>query len=451
MKKLMFFAIIIQLGVGCNTKNTTSNQSSLIKFADSLFKANVDSSMIAGASVLVFQNGKMLLDKSFGYASLELSAPMPDHASFEIGSVTKQFTAAAILRLVKEGKLSLDDDFTKYLNFDIKGRTVTINQLLNHTSGIQGCTEMAEYENLSMLSFDRDTLVRLVEKKDFLFEPGEAMIYNNTAYFFLGLIIIKVSGKSYIDYLNEQFFQPLGMNHTYYCSTREVTKNKAYGYSYTKNGLEQKQYLDHIWPFAAGSLCSTTEDLLIWMRALHQGKVFEENEYSLLTTPGFLKDGSPLRYAMGLANYSLYKNKMIGHGGGINGFLSETRYFPKADLYLICLINTTGPNGASFFTNQLTWKLLTKGEEESKKIDAAIQTLQGTYAGQARGRILSVQVSALANVLTLKSEGKSDLDTLKIYLGNNTWARGNDHIKINNNEVIIDNVIGHFILRKIKK
>lgn len=451
MKNLIFFAFIIQLGVGCNTKNTTSDQSSLITFADSLFKANVDSSMIAGASVLVYQKGKMLVDKSYGYASLELSVPMPDHASFEIGSVTKQFTAAAILRLAEQGKLSLDDDFTKYLDFNTKGRTVTIKHLLNHTSGIAGYTEMPEFEKLSMLSFDRDTLVRIVERKDFLFEPGEALIYNNSAYFFLGLIIIKVSGMRYIDYLNEQFFQPLGMTNTYYCSTSEVVKNKAYGYSYSEDGLRQKEYLDHTWPFAGGSLCSTTEDLLIWMKALHGGKVFNASQYSLLTTPGILKDGTPLRYAFGLTNYEFFKNRVIGHGGGINGFLSETRFFPEADLYVICLVNTTGPSGASYFANELTWQLLTKGVEKAEKLDVVLQSLEGNYSGQARGRIVSVEVKSVKDVLTLKTEGKSNIDTLKTYLGNNTWARGNDRITISNKKVSIDNVIGHFILNRIKK
>ena len=449
MKKLTLFVIIIQLASGCKTDSTTSSQSHLISFADSLFKANVDSSQIAGASVLVYQDGKILLDKSYGYASLELSVPMPTHASFEIGSVTKQFTSAAILRLAEQGKLSLDDDFTKYLDFDTRGRTITIKHLLNHTSGIPGYTEMPEFEKLSMLSFERDTLVRIVEQKDFLFEPGEALIYNNSAYFFLGLIIIKVSGMRYIDYLNEQFFQPLGMTNTYYCSTSEVVKNKAYGYSYSEDGLRQKEYLDHIWPFAGGSICSTTEDLLIWMRALHEGKVFDKSQYSLLTTPGTLKDGSPIRYAFGLTNYSLYKNRMIGHGGGINGFVSETRYFPESGLYIICLVNTTGPSGATYFANELTWKILTKGIVKSEKLDVVLQSLEGTYTGQARGRILTVEVKALNDILTFKTEGRDNTDTLKTYLGNNTWARGNDRIMFSDKRVSIDNVIGHFILKKI--
>lgn len=451
MKNLIFLVIIISWLLACKNESAPSGRVLFITFADSLFHANVDSALIAGASVLVFQQGQVLLDKSYGYASLELSVPMPEHASFEIGSVTKQFTAAAILRLVEQGKISLEDDFTKYVDFNTKGRTVTINHLLNHTSGIQGYTEMSEFENLSMLSINRDTLLRLVEQKNFLFEPGQALIYNNTGYFILGLIIIKVSGMPYIDYLKKEFFQPLGMNNTYYCSTSKVTKNKAYGYSYSKEGLRQKEYLDHTWPFAAGSLCSTTSDLLIWMSALHGGKVLHDSQYTLLTTPGKLKNGSQLRYAMALTNYSFYGNHRIGHGGGINGFLSDTRFFPDADLHIICLVNTTGPNGASFLADQLTWKLLKKAADQSVALDVDLQSLEGMYVGPGRGQILSIQVSVLNGGLLLKTEGENEPDTLQTYLGNNTWVRRTERVVINRNELHIDQVGGYYILQRIAK
>jgi CubicO group peptidase (beta-lactamase class C family) len=449
MKKLILFAAaIIPLITGCKSEETDSH-SKLTRFADSLFKAEVDSSEIAGASVMIYQNGKKLLDKAYGYASLELSVPMPEHASFEIGSVTKQFTAAAVLRLASQGKLALDDNFTKYLDFDTKGRTVTIRHLLNHTSGIQSYTEIPEFASLAMLSLDRDTLVRIVEKKEFVFEPGEALIYNNSAYFFLGLIIMKASGMSYIDYLTEEFFKPLGMTNTYYCSSSEVVKNEVYGYSYSKGGLRQKEYLDHTWPFAGGSLCSTTEDLLTWLRALHEGKVFDESQYLQLTKPDTLNDGSPLRYAFGISNYSLFGNKLIGHTGGTFGFSADTRYFPDADLYMICLVNTTGPRGASYFTNELTWKILSRKEQTSEKLDVDLQPLEGNYKGQARGRVLSVQVKVSNNVILLVTEGKKEVDTLKTYVGNRTWLRGNDRITIDDNKVSIDHVGGHYILKKL--
>lgn len=338
---------------GCVRQENIPAPSSLTAFADSLFQTSVDSSDIAGASVVVFQNGERLLDKAYGYASLELSSPIPENASFEIGSVTKQFTAAAILKLVAEKKLALEDDFTQYLPFDTKARKITINQLLNHTSGIASYTEIPEFWELSLEHHERDSLVRLVEQKPFLFEPGEALIYNNSAYFFLGLIE-KVSGKSFEEYLKQEIFDPLEMRSTYYCTNTKVIPNKVYGYNYSPEGLQQKPYLDHTWPYAAGSLCSTTHDLLIWMKALHEGKILNKDLYTSLTTPDTLNDGTAIRYAKGLVNYSNFGHQEIGHGGGIHGFLSETRYFPQEDLYIICLVNTTGPKGAGFFADHLT-------------------------------------------------------------------------------------------------
>jgi CubicO group peptidase (beta-lactamase class C family) len=366
MKQTILLMTIIAMLVASSCQNKqekeTSNVDSLEVYADSLFQASIDSAQIAGGAILVFQKDKMLLKKSYGKACLELSVPMPEDGQFEIGSVTKQFTAVAILKLVEAKKLSLDDDFTDYLEFDTKGRKITINNLLNHTSGIPSYTEIQEFWGLSIEEHPRDTLVRLVEQNEFLFEPNEALIYNNSAYFFLGLIIEKVTGQSYEEFLKQELFEPLGMDNTSYCSNTEVVNNKVYGYNYSPDGLQQKPYLNHTWPFSAGSLCSTTEDLLTWMSALQTRKVLSEPMYQLLISPDKLNNGMPVSYAKGLVNFSNFGHKEIAHGGGIDGFLSDTRYFPKEDLYIICLINTTGPRGGSFFAEEITWKLLDKKE-----------------------------------------------------------------------------------------
>lgn len=448
MKNNQYFLLLVVLSLfGCNQQEN-AEKSTLESFADSLFQTSVDSSYIAGASVLVFQNGESLIDKSYGYASLELSVLMPKNPSFEIGSVTKQFTAAAILRLVEQGKLSLDDDFTKYMEFDTKGRQITINQLLNHTSGIDSYTEIPDFWNLSIHQYDRDSLVSLVEQRDFLFEPGEAMIYNNSAYFFLGLIIEKVAEMSYEDFLAQEFFTPLKMNNTYYCSTSEVISNKVYGYDYTNEGLKQKPYLDHTWPYAAGSLCSTTKDLLIWLRALHSGQLFTDKLYNTMITPGTLNDGSNLRYALGLINYSNYGNQEISHGGGINGFLSQSSYFPESNLFIVCLVNTTGPKGARLFVEELAWKLLDKKDFEPTNVDIALNKIAGDYTGQIRGRKLTIQVAEAPGAITLLYEGQDQPDTLSTYIGNGAWMDGNDIISFAENELTIDQVYGHYILKR---
>ena len=432
-----------------NEKNSLPTAiSDLESYTDSLFQSSLDSTFIAGGAILVHQKGKTLLKKAYGQASLELEVPMPENAIFEIGSVTKQFTAVAILKLVEDGKLALEDDFTQYLDYDTKGRKITIDQLLNHTSGIASYTEIEEFGSLVPQELPRDSLLRILETKDFLFEPGEALIYNNSAYFFLGLIIEKITGKPYEEYLKDVIFEPLGMTNTYYCSTSKVVKNKAYGYDYSPNGLNQKQYLSHNWPYAAGSLCSTTEDLLIWMTALHDGKLLSKEQYQELTTPKGLNDGTPVRYAMGLSHFNNYGNEEIGHGGGIPGFLTQTNYFPEKDLYIICITNTAGPHGGSFFVDNIMWQLLEKKDYESLAMDFDPKEVEGIYSGQTRGRMQSIEVKAITDAITVESNKDGNIDTLSTYAGNRTWMDGNTSIFINEGTLELDHVGGHYILKK---
>ncbi len=447
MSKTLVVILAATIFLSCN-RGSEAPKSPLVSYADSLFQTSVDKAFIAGASVIVYQNGKELLNKTYGFASIELQAPMPENPSFEIGSVTKQFTAAAILRLVEDGKLSLEDDFTQYMEFDTKGRVVTVGHLLNHTSGIDSYTEISGFGDLAVHDYERDSLVRLVEQQNFLFEPGEALIYNNSAFFFLGLIIEKVSGMSYEDYLKEAFFTPLGMSNTYYCSTSEVVAGKVYGYGYSGDGLRQKQFIEHTWPYAAGSLCSTTEDLLIWMKALHGGKIFGTDSYQKMITPGTLSDGTGVRYAMGLTNYSNFGNQEIGHGGGIPGFLSQTTYFPESDLYLICLVNTTGPKGAPYFVEELTWRILEKQQYVKMELDIDKSSLAGTYSGQARGQQITLTIEEVADGITLLNESESEPDTLDIYVGNSTWMDGNSTVQFRDSELHIDQRYNHYVLSK---
>jgi CubicO group peptidase (beta-lactamase class C family) len=451
MKSTLLLSLLTLLTIASckNDKHSSpSAVSDLESYTDSLFQSSLDSTFIAGGAVLVHQNGKTLLKKSYGLGSLELDVPMPENANFEIGSVTKQFTAVAILKLVEAGKLGLEDDFTQYLDYDTKGRIVTIDQLLNHTSGIASYTEIEEFGSLVPQELPRDTLLRILETKDFLFEPGEALIYNNSAYFFLGLIIEKVTGKTYEEYLKEVIFNPLGMKNTQYCSNSKVVKNKVYGYDYTPEGLNQKQYLNHTWPYAAGSLCSTTEDLLIWMKAIHKGDLLTKEQYQELNTPKTLNDGTPLRYAMGLSHFNNYGNEEISHGGGIPGFLTQTVFFPEKDLYIICVTNTAGPHGGKFFVDNIMWQLLEKKDYESVGLDFDPKEVEGTYSGQTRGRMQSIEVKAITDAITVESNKDGNIDTLTTYVGNRTWMDDNTSIFINEGILEVDHVGGHYILKK---
>ncbi len=403
MKYLISTFFIVSLLVSCKKELSLHNPNSLEKYSDSLFTDAIKNNQIAGASILVSKKNKILLDKNYGYANIELLTSMPVDAVFEIGSITKQFTSIAILKLAEQGKINLDDDFTDYLKFDTKNRKITIKNLLEHTSGIANYTNIPKFWSLSVQDLPRDTLVRLVEQEKFQFEPQENFVYNNSGYFFLGLIIENITGKTYEEYLKKEFFIPLGMKNTSYCSMKTIVKNKINGYSSTENGLKQKDYINHLWPYAGGSLCSTTHDLLIWLKALHNNKILSKESYQSLIEPVKLKNGTQLLYAKGIVNFLNFGNEEIGHSGYIPGFVSKTQYFPKEDLYIICLINTSGLLGVNYFTNEIDWKILTKKIKKTIPLDFDNKVIEGIYSGCIEGRKQSIQVSINSNNLILNN------------------------------------------------
>ena len=191
--------------------------------------------------------------KGYGKADVEWNVSMPADAMFEIGSITKQFTAVALLQLRDEGKLSLDDDIAKWLpDFDTRGNKLTLRRLLDHTSGIKGLTEMPEFGNLVNSRFPRDSAYALIKRYPFEFKTGEAQIYNNSAFWLLGLVVEKASGMTYEDYVEKKLFEPLGMKRSMYCNSAEMSSSRA-RYQ-VQNGVPPRATNFHTWPFSAGSL-----------------------------------------------------------------------------------------------------------------------------------------------------------------------------------------------------
>lgn len=296
-----------------------------------------------GAAVLVSKKGKIIYQKAIGKADLELDVPLrPDHV-FRIGSVTKQFTAAAILRLAEEGKLALQDELTKFLpDYPTLGKRITVEQLLNHTSGIKSYTDMAEWDALTRRKdFTPTELVDYFKNQPMDFEPGADYQYNNSGYILLGCIIEKVSGKTYAQYIDEQFFKPLGMKNSYYGDVQPIIKNRADGYSEGSPAgtYVHAEYLSMTQPYAAGSLLSTVEDLFIWTKAVHTGKVLKPESLKMAFTPHVLPNGEDTRYGYGWQIGNLLGTVTIEHGGGINGFLSTLLYVPGEDVCVAMLSN----------------------------------------------------------------------------------------------------------------
>jgi CubicO group peptidase (beta-lactamase class C family) len=273
-------------------------------------------------SVLVAQNGEVVYEAGFGWANREWSIPNTPDTRFRIGSITKQFTAVMILKLVEQGKISLDGKITDYLPAypQETGSQVTIHQLLTHSSGIPSYTGlpgfMAEH---GRDPYPPDSLVAVFAPLELEFEPGSEFRYNNSGYFLLGLIVERVAGMPYDRALREMVLAPLGLDDSGYDHFSEVLQRRAAGYKQTYAGYENADYLDTSLPYAAGSMYSTVQDLFEWDRILYTDRVFTDTVMKQkMFTPYINNYG----YGWGIRALQLggESRTLISHGGGINGF-----------------------------------------------------------------------------------------------------------------------------------
>ena len=385
----------------------TTDRAALVRQLDSIAGSGILENRAVGLVAAVVRGSDTLLLKGYGKADVEWNVPMPADAVFEIGSVTKQFTAVAILQLRDEGKLSLDDDITKWLpDFDPRGNTLTLRRLLDHTSGMVGLTEMREFGNLVNSRFPRDSAYALIKRYPFQFPTGEAQIYNNSAFWLLGLVVEKASGMTYEEYVEKKLFEPLGMKRSMYCNSSENVERRAHGYG-VQNGLIRRAPTNvHTWPFSAGSLCSTAGDLVTWLKALHGGKVLSPGSYTELITPSKLNDGTPLRYSMGLSvGKDIRGLNYIGHGGSIAGFTAEAGWYPDAQAAIVVLMNTTGNLDPGAVGGELAAELLPWERPVVKQYAGDVTPLLGKYKGPSRGRDMEVVVTQTPQGLAVSTNG----------------------------------------------
>ena len=367
------------------------------------FDDYVAADKVVGGSMLFMRDGKVVARHHTGYADRDAKLRVDDDTIFHWGSITKMLTAVAILQLRDEGKLSLDDDITKWLpTFDTKGNKVPLRRLLDHTSGIKGITEIPEFGALAERHLPKDSALALIQRYPFDFPTGEAMIYNNSAFILLGHVIEKASGMSYEDYVEKKMFAPLGMTRSSYCNSNEVVEHRAHGYQFIpppqrvagQPPMRRADMNVHIWPYSAGSLCSTTGDLVTWIKALHGGKVLSPKSYTEMTTPSKLNDGTPLRYGMGIGvGTDIRGLKEIGHGGAIDGFVAQTTWYPDAQMAVVVLINSAGPISPAALGSELAGAVLPWTRWQPKTFAGDVTPWLGKYTGPSRGRPMTVEVT----------------------------------------------------------
>jgi CubicO group peptidase (beta-lactamase class C family) len=392
VRRAAFLLVALTLATG-GLPAQQAERARVVASIDSIAKAALKGGRAAGMSIAVVIGRDTLVMKGYGYADLEYNYPTPPRAVYELGSVTKQFTAAAILQLQEAEKLALDDPVSKHLpNFPLKGHQLTVRRLMDHTSGIKGYTEIPKFFAIMQRKLPRDSLVELFANEPWDFDPGEAMIYNNSAYFLLGLIIEKASGQSYAEYVQKNLFARAGMADSRYCSENEIVKNMTHGYDAGPKGLVKAAYIDQTWPFSAGSLCSTAGDLVAWNRALHGGKILSAESYRELITPGKLNDGTPMRYAKGIAVADVLGHRAIHHDGAIPGFLAASAYLPDDDLIVVVLINTLGPVSPVDVSKQIIKRMVGDRRPTYVKLDHPLADYAGSYSGKGRGQSLVMTV-----------------------------------------------------------
>ncbi|MEO5888662.1 MAG: serine hydrolase, partial [Ferruginibacter sp.] len=286
---------------------------------DNLYKV-LKGKISPGIAILVAKDGNILYRKGFGYADIKNRVQVTPDTKFRIGSVTKQFTAAAILKLQENNLLSVNDKLSKFIPDFPRGDEVTIHQLLTHISGIHSYTGNDYFLDRVTSTISPDSLVSLIKKDPYDFNPGEKMLYNNSGYFLLGYIISKVSGKPYADYLKETFFDPLGMKNTGIHYAGIKLENEAKGYAGNSDNYKEALNWNMSWAGGAGAIYSTLDDLLKWNLALHSGKVLSQKSFEAATTPAVLKNGTPpsMKYGYGLGLNEYRGQATIGHSGGLH-------------------------------------------------------------------------------------------------------------------------------------
>ncbi len=292
-----------------------------------------------GAALLIAEKGKVVYRKAFGMADLELNVPMKPEMVFEIGSMTKQMTAVAVLMLMEEGKLSLQDEITKYIpDYPVQGHKITIHHLLTHTSGIKSYTSMQEWQPLWRNDMTPEEMIDLFKNQPMDFAPGEHYLYNNSAYFMLGYVIEKASGMSYGKFLKERIFKPLKMNNSYYGSHEQIIQGRASGYQ-KKEDFVNAEYLSLTQPYAAGSVMSNVDDLLTWQMAVRDNKLVKKETIQLAFTDYRLNDGKPIHYGYGWGLNDINGSPTIEHSGGIFGYTTNGIWLPEEDVYVVMLTN----------------------------------------------------------------------------------------------------------------
>ncbi len=345
-----------------------------------------------GITILVAKDGKAIYKKALGKSNLELNIPIEVNSVFQIGSITKQFTAVSILMLAEQGKLNIEDKIGKYIPEYIEvGRDITIHHLLNHTSGIKNKTPLSEKNYTSRMDRSPKELITYFKDEPLAFMPGEKFKYSNAGYILLGQIIETISKQSYGQFIQENIFDKIGMTSSYCGDMKQVIPNRSTGYIIKQNEFVKSDYMNLSLAYSAGAILSTTEDLLKWQNALLQNTLLKESSIKQAMTPTLLNSGKKIPYGYGFRFSRLGNSPVVAHTGSTKGFTSIALFLPQENMYITVLTNCNCKNvnnvakqvAELFVTSPDVNKVsaVTKTIEQEKKSIAVSAEILNNYTG----------------------------------------------------------------------
>jgi len=350
-----------------------------------------------GASVLVKRGDEVLLRKGYGLASLEWGVPDDPATVFPIGSISKQMTAVAILRLVQDGRLSLDDPVTKFFpDFPDSFRTITLEHLMTHTSGIKSYSAFPDYKLWKGLDLPRDRIVRRLRDEPLEFVAGEHWSYTDSGFYLLGAILEKMHGKSYAEVIQEQIFDRLGMKNSSCDRPGRIVPRRAEGYLKQGQGFVRAPLISPNISYAAGALLSTVDDLALWSAALKGDALVRRDLLQRAFTPYRLADGRSTYYGYGWAVNDYEGHAFVAHGGRISGYAAHILRVPDGDALVVVLSNSMDrePN-PDFLATRIASYLI--GKPFDPVAVAMPEELARQYAGvykSARGATRSITLDS---------------------------------------------------------
>ncbi len=320
----------------------TSRQTPWPETIDSIVEAVLAKESVPSIAVGLRFGRDFLFIKAYGVADVDRNVPARADTIYHISSLTKQFTAAAILQLVERGYLGLDDHVTAFLpDLPIRARQISIRHLLTHTSGLGDYPTVPPFEEPERLDLPRERLLNVIRHIEFA--PGENHRYCNSGYDLLGLVIEVVTGRPYPEYVGEHILTRAGVTRTYFTAPPPSVEGKAPGYTVADRRRKKAGAISWV-PLASGGSCSTVEDLLTWQAALNSGTILDASSLREMRAAGRLRDGSEIPYCLGFLVKDFEGSPRFIHRGGIHGFASSLSYDPALDLTIAVLSNADFAN-----------------------------------------------------------------------------------------------------------